>query len=265
MLRELSEDVRALVKDRLRELRSVVRQHRHDRKPAGAGSTQEDRPFPVRELEGVIGHAVSVFDDAMTFAERFAPRPASDAPVFAPRPLQAYFRTEAEERIGGARAFRRDLYRLGRLCLERKDLAGLLIHESSFAAVHAALLKREGAAVATLSAPVDPERRVALVSDLCAALFMELVEARPIRLPVAEDGSEAPEADRAAVSNCLAAIVVACGLATLDMEGSPGQELMEVATLGVDARAERFIVALEREDRGQELADLFENLLVHLN
>ena len=34
MLRELSEDVRILMKDRLRDLRSIVRQHRHDHLPA---------------------------------------------------------------------------------------------------------------------------------------------------------------------------------------------------------------------------------------
>ena len=56
MLRQISEDVRVNLKDRLRELRDAIRQSRHD----SAGETSHDiagnlPPFPGRSL---LGHAL---------------------------------------------------------------------------------------------------------------------------------------------------------------------------------------------------------------
>ena len=74
MLRELSEDVRIRVKDTLRDFRSVVRQHRHDYAPGRPATPDaKDQPFPLREIEGLLGHAVSAFDDVMSLAESLAP------------------------------------------------------------------------------------------------------------------------------------------------------------------------------------------------
>ena len=75
MLRELSEDVRIRVKDRLRDFRSIVRQHRHDHGPGKpAPAEAKDQPFPIRGIEGLLGQAASAFDDVMTLAETLAPR-----------------------------------------------------------------------------------------------------------------------------------------------------------------------------------------------
>lgn len=265
MLRELSEDVRILLKDRLRDLRSIVRQHRHDNpaalKPSASRSGAQDaQPFPVREIEGLLGHAVSAFDDAMTFAERFAP-PGSARRIFAPQPLQAYFRAQSEDRLDGARAFRRDLYQLAKLFLEQQKLAGFAIREGDFATAHAALLKHDAAGIARLHGNIDPDERVALVALLCASLLVELVREQPIRL----EASQHAAPDMAVAVDCLAAIAIASGLATLDMEGAPGHELMEVATLAVDVRKQRIHAALESQDPVDALAALFAGLLTHLN
>ncbi len=265
MLRELSEDVRILVKDRLRDLRSIVRQHRHDNpaalKPSvGHSGGQGGQPFPVREIEGLLGHAVSAFDDAMTFAERFAP-PDSARRIFAPQPLQAYFRAQAEDRLDGARAFRRDLYQLAKLFLQQQKLTGFAIREGDFATVHAALRKHDAVSIAQLHDDIDPDERVALVAYLCASLLVELVRKQPIRLEVLQDAAPG----MAVAANCLSAIAIASGLATLDMEGAPGHELMEVATLAVDVRKQRIHAALQGQDPVGDLAALFAGLLTHLN
>jgi hypothetical protein len=144
MLRELSEDVRIRVKDRLRDFRSIVRQHRHDHAPVKPASAEaKDQPFPVREIEGLLGHAVSAFDDVMSLAESFAPHRSAGVAVSGPQPLQTYFRAEGESHLDGERAFRRDLYRLAKLVLEQKKLNDFRIREGDFAAVHGALEKRD--------------------------------------------------------------------------------------------------------------------------
>lgn len=266
MLREISEDVRVRLKDRLRDLRSMVREHRHDHlRAVGPSAEARDQSFPVREIEGILGHAVSAFDDVMTLAERLAPGGTpGGSTVFAPRPLQEYFRLQPEAGLDGARAFRRDLYRLAKLALQQKNLAGFRIRESDFASVHDALEKSDAGPIARLHAGTNDEERLPLVAGLTARLFVELVKHEPIRLATTTDEEATTGREPTAAVNSLAAIAIACGLATLDLEGAPGRELMEVATLAVDVRGERIHAALDM-DRFDKLTRLFEGLLAHLN
>ncbi len=267
MLRELSEDVRIRVKDRLRDFRSIVRQHRHDHVPGKPASAEaKDQPFPVREIEGLLGHAASAFDDVMSLAESFAPHKSAGTAVSGPQPLQSYFRARGDSHLDGERAFRRDLYRLAKLVLEQKKLDAFRIRESDFAAVHGALEKRDAELIARLHAETDRDERVSLVAALSSSLFVELVRHEPIKLPAPDpDEQETIDIGHTIAVNCLAAIAIACGLATLDMEGAAGPELMEIAVLAVDARADRIHAALDGADQVKELTPLFASLLTHLN
>ncbi len=261
MLREFSEDIRIRVKDRLRDFRLVVRQHRHDSTHARPRAAGPDKPFPVRGIEDLLSHAASAFDDVMTLAQSLAPLPgASQAVLAGPRPLQAYFRTGDDTDIGGERAFRRDLYSLAKLALEKKRLHDVRILESDFASVHEALRESSAIPLARLGDETDRDARVGLVAGLAAAIFLELVRHQPIRLPEAS-GTGASDA----ATQALAAIAIAAGLATLDMEGSAGAELMEIATLAVEARGGRIRAALDSENPVGDLISLFQSLLVHLN
>ena len=265
MLRELSEDVRIRVKDRLRDFRSIVRQHRHDHAPGKPASAEvKYQPFPIRGIEGLLGQAASAFDDVMTLAETLAPRGSpARASGSGPQPLQSYFRARDESKLDGERAFRRDLYRLARLALEKKGLHGVRILESDFAAVHGALEKRDAELIARLHAETDRDERIFLVAALTSSLFVELARQEPIKLPAPE--SDVIDIGQAVAVNCLAAIAIACGLATLDMEGVAGPELMEIAMLAVDARADRISTALDSDDQAGKLTPLFAGLLTHLN
>lgn len=268
MLRELSEDVRILVKDRLRDFRTIVRQHRHDHaasRPAPADA--KEQPFPIREIEGFLGHAASAFDNVMSLAESLAPRNSlGGTPVAGPQPLQSYFRAMGDSALDGERAFRRDLYRLAKLVLLQKNLDDFRIRESDFAAVHGALEKRDAALIARLHAETGRDERVSLVAALSSSLFVELVRQQPIKLPApASDEPDAIDVGHTIAVNCLAAIAIACGLATLDMEGAAAPELMEIAVLAVDARADRIHAALGSDDQMEKLTPLFASLLTHLN
>ncbi|TGP36070.1 hypothetical protein EN871_33635, partial [bacterium M00.F.Ca.ET.228.01.1.1] len=81
MLRQISEDVRVNLKDRLREVRDIIRQSRHD----GSGDASALReatshlpPFPGKGIEGLLSHAASAVDEALSIAESLVPhdRPA---------------------------------------------------------------------------------------------------------------------------------------------------------------------------------------------
>ena len=150
--------------------------------------------------------------------------------------------------------------------LEQKKLDDFRIRESDFAAVHGALEKRDAGLIARLHAEADRDERVSLVAALSSSLFVELVRQEPIKLP-APDAEEQDTIDigHMIAVNCLAAIAIACGLATLDMEGAAGPELMEIAVLAVDARADRIHAALGSDDQVKQLAPLFAGLLTHLN
>jgi hypothetical protein len=138
--------------------------------------------------------------------------------------------------------------------------------ESDFAAVHGALEKRDAGLIARLHAETDRDERVSLVAALSSSLFIELVRQKPIKLPAAEPSEQdAIDLGQTIAVNCLAAIAIACGLATLDMEGAAGPELMEIAVLAVDARADRIHAALDSNDQVNQLTPLFASLLTHLN
>lgn len=262
MLRDVSEDVRIRVKDGLRELRSIVREHRHDHVSQYSAKDQ-----PVRGVEDIIGHAVSAFDDVMKLAQNLAPVRGHAIAAPGAKPLHSYFRARGNDEIDGARAFRRDLYRLAKLTLEQKKLTGFRIREVDFAAVHDALGRNEARRIAQLHVDLDGAAKKEVVAALVAALFLLLVRKRPITLPLPSgiDAAETDPAARAVISNVLASISIACGLATLDMEGASGSELMEIAVLAVDVRADRIAAAMDKETSQAELTVLFENLLTHLN
>jgi hypothetical protein len=268
MLRELSEDVRILVKDRLRDFRSIVRQHRHDHAQGGRQATgAKEQTLAARGIEGFLGHAASAFDDMMTLAENLAPRPGTPGSTGSgPQPLQSYFRAAGDATLDGERAFRRDLYRLAKLALQKNGLHDFRILESDFAAVHETLEKNCAGPIARLHARTEQDERIALVAALSASLFVELVRKGPVRLPRAEAGAEgSARAGSGVALNALAAIAIACGLATLDMEGAPGAELMEIATLAVGARGDRIRAALDGADAVKNITPLFAGLLTHLN
>ena len=142
--------------------------------------------------------------------------------------------------------------------LEQKKLDAFRIRESDFAAVHDALEKRDAELIARLHSETDRDERVRLVASLATSLFVELVRQQPIRLS-SDDASET--AGGSVAVNGLAAIAIACGLATLDMEGAPGPDLMEIAALAVDVRADRIRAALDGDDQVKELTPLFASLL----
>ncbi|MEO3388375.1 hypothetical protein [Mesorhizobium sp. CAU 1741] len=263
MLREISEEVRVALKDRLRDARQVIRQHRHDGGHSPMARVGEHLklphpPLPVRGVESLLGHAVSAFDDAMTVAERFVPIDrAAGVGRNSARSLDIYFRGRDE----GSRAFRRDLYYLAATVLAARGITGARIHETELASVHAAMKGKHGAELAALDGAHGWSERVAAGAVLCASLLTELLDHRPIRF---EDGSVPNESIRTLEILCLTPIVLTAGFATVDADAAREADLLDLTILATDARIDRIEPACRGPEGQQELTRIFAMLFAHL-
>ncbi|TGT45758.1 hypothetical protein [Mesorhizobium sp. M8A.F.Ca.ET.165.01.1.1] len=265
MLRQISEDVRVNLKDRLREVRDIIRQSRHD----GSGDASALReatshlpPFPGKGIEGLLSHAASAVDDALSIAESFVPheRPISvDGTTV--KGLGTYFPAgDEDQQLNAERLFRRDMYYLSKAVLAGLKIENARIHEAGFAAVHSAMRKRHGDLLAALAAPGAGLQAIAAT---CAALLIELLNQRPVRF-----GEAAPESNaaggRALDISCLGPVVLACGLATTGRDGAPEPDMLEIAMLAADIRHERIVQACAKASPVDELTPVFATLLAHL-
>lgn len=251
MLREISEDLRAGIKDRLREVRGAIRRRRDDRAPSrGAGA-----PFPLRGIEGLLGQAASAFDDAMSFAESLVPiaRGAKAANGFAD-----YF-PAGGDMLAAERLFRRDAYYLTRTVATALKLEDVDLYEAEFAAVHDAIRKRHAQLLAPGFATGDWSAKVARAAAVAAAVTLEMLHHRPIRM------REAASADgRATEIGCIAPVPLAMAIATVGADGLAIDQVLESSVLAVEARIDRILSACTGRDPQAELAAVYAALLAHL-
>jgi len=262
MLRQISEDVRVNLKDRLRDVRYVIRQSRHDH-ARNAAMEAEGRNSPssaAKGLEDLLGHAASVVDDAMSLAEALVPheRPAS-ADAATVRSFDHYFRSNGRgPSLDGERAFRRDMYYLAKAIAAKKTAGAPRIYEASLAAAHASMRKRHADLIAELDIAAEPDERIAVAAALCAALLIELIEHRPIRFN--EGGGRNLDLE----IRFLAPLALACGLATIGADDLAAADMLEITMLAADVRHDRIVQAYGKADRLGELTTVFAVLLAHL-
>lgn len=265
MLRQISEDVRVNLKDRLRDVRHAIRQSRHDhaRNAAAEAEGRNSPSAPARGLEDLLGHAASVVDDAMSLAESLVPheRPAS-ADAAAVRSFDHYFRSNGRgPSLDGERAFRRDMYYLAKAIATRKTAGAPSIYEASLAAAHASMCKRHADLIAELDVTAEPAERIAAAAALCAALLIELIEHRPIRF---NEGAQGGGRNLDLEIRFLAPLALACGLATISADDLAAADMMEITMLAADVRHDRIVQAYSKTDRLGELTSVFAVLLAHL-
>ncbi len=264
MLREISDEVRVALKDRLRDVRHTIRQHRHDGSVTPSARLAEILPLPrppfaPEAIDQLVGHAVSAFDDAMTLAERLTPVPRSAPPTDGVRSFATYFPLgEARE---GARAFRRDLYYLAREVLASRRVADARIHESELAAVHATMRARYRDLIATIAGAADWAARIEVASAFSAVLLLTMLDHRAIRF---DDAALSSREARTLELLCLVPVVLACGFATVEPDASPEPDILDLTVLATEARLDRITAACAGADGQAELTRIFATLLAHL-
>lgn len=257
-LRTLPVEAAVNVKDRLRDIRDFLREHRHDqpgsRAPRRGAFSAADGQF--REM---LGHMVSVVDDALTLAEGMSagllPRVGNDR--LWPQALTVYFPSDGEAWLG-ERAFRRDMYAAAKRASLRAGLDPQgAVRESVFSAAHKGMYRRHRSILATLGGPSSDRLRP--VAAIVAAVAHELqravrTEARWRSVTASHEG--------AFVQRCLPGLL-ASGLATLDPEAARRAEFFELALLATEARGDRIAAGLA-ETSPKALAEVLAGLLSRL-
>ncbi|MEJ5081557.1 hypothetical protein [Ochrobactrum sp. MYb379] len=260
MLRILSEEIAVNLKDRLREVRYMIRRNRDESLRADQASS---RPGEIVSPELLLGHAASMMDKALTTAETISiSLISSDPNVHSSTPhvksLAIYFGGSAE----GVRAFRKDMYYLTKEVLRRHQLQNVLIQEAIFVTVHDRLARNHAVLLKNVFAAEAGENRLAATAKVITAIFTQLLLERPVRF-ISMEGHCDPQALRQFEVSCFAAVSLACGLMTLKPADLAGIDPLESAILALDVRQERLMLAAENNDQSQ-LDGLFQTLLAHL-
>jgi len=260
MLRILSEEIAVNLKDRLREVRYMIRRNRYESLLTEQSST---RPGEIVSPELLLGHAASVMDKALTTAETISislissdPNVHNSAPHV--KSLSVYFGVAAE----GARAFRKDMYYLTKEVLRRHQLQNVLILEATYVTVHNRMMQKHGALLKNVFSSEAGDAKVAATAKAIAAMFLELLDERPVRIS-STDGLFDTRALHRFEATCFAAVGVACGLATVKGADLAGADPLESAILALEVRYDRLMQATEDRDQPQ-LEILFQTLIAHL-
>lgn len=260
MLRILSEEIAVNLKDRLREVRYMIRRNRHE---SLQGEHAASRPGEIVSPELLLGHAASMMDKALTTAETLSISLISSNPYVhnsAPhiKSLAVYFSSGSE----GVRAFRKDMYYLTKEVLRRNQLQNVLIQEAVFVTVHAKVIRKYGALLKSAFAAEVGDKKINETAKAITVIFLEFLAEKPVRF-ISLDAHCDPQALHRFEMMCFAAVGLACGLATAKAADLEGVDPLESAILALDARQERVVQAAEERDQ-EQLTTLFETLITHL-
>jgi hypothetical protein len=250
MIRDISNEIVVSLKDRLRDVRHLIR-----------ASRQGANPVPQNLPDILFGTAARAVDKALTAAETISislvsQDPAAHSTTIEARSLDVYFQGETGK---GEALFRRDAYYLTKRMLSVLGSSNALIHEATFSAVHTTMVRRHGARMLT----AKREGGLTDIAAICANLAVELqshYHSEPLTLPAYHEAQPDTETEYL----CFASIALAIGLATY-ADHEPGEErLVESALLALQARQDKFEQAIHGADRTDALSDLFTFLIPHL-
>lgn len=249
MIRDISSDIVVNLKDRLRDVRHLIRSSRLDAKPHA-----QDLP------DMLFGQAARVMDKAFTTAETISislvsQDPAAHTATIEARSLDAFFPAGAGK---GEALFRRDVYYLTKRIFSILGSDNPLIHEATFAAVHAAMSRRH--AHLLLAAR---EGGLAEIAAACAVMTVEL-QSQYDAAPTAFPAHVAAKPDRRTQYLCFAAIALAIGVATYVEVEPCDEKLVESTLLALQARQEKFGVAIASGNPEPALSSLYAFLMPHL-
>ncbi len=250
MIRDISNEIVVNLKDRLRDVRHLIRASRADTKTA---------PQDLSEI--LFGRAARVMDKAFTAAETISislvsQDPAAHSTTIEARSLEAYFPANTAK---GEALFRRDIYYLTKRLFSILGSKNALIHEATFVAVHAAMSRRH----APVLFAAEQDGGLDDIATACATLAAELqshYHAAPLTLPAHLEA----QPDKGTEYLCFAAIALAIGLATYADNEPGGDKLVESTLLALQARQDKFDQAIEAADPVKALAALFAFLIPHL-
>lgn len=249
MIRDISNEIVVGLKDRLRDVRHMIRASRSDKIKTVAPEGPEI----------LLGHAARVVDKALTVAETISislvsQDPKAHSTTIEARSFNSYFPADTAK---GEALFRRDVYYLTKRIFTVLGAENTIVHEATFASAHAIMIRRHTdqlKAVARTNGLNDIARACATLTFALQSSF----QAQP--LPPHVPGESAPEI--ATQYLCFSAIALAIGLAShSDMEEPGDEKLVESALLALKARQTALIEATQGKGRTDGLSGLFAFLI----
>lgn len=249
MIRDISNEIVVGLKDRLRDVRHMIRASRSDK----------IRTAAPEGPEALLGHAARVVDKALTVAEKISillvsQDPKAHSATIEARSLHAYFPADSAK---GEALFRRDVYYLAKRIFTVLGSENPVVHEATFASVHAIMIRRHADRIKAATRT----NGLTEISDACAVLTFELQSSHQAQpLPPHMPGDNGP--DMATRFLCFSAIALAIGLASYSDNEEPGDEkLVESALLALKARHTSLIEATQGKNRTDALSGLFAFLI----
>jgi hypothetical protein len=250
MLRDISSELVVGLKDRLRDVRHLIRVSREE-----ARSASQDLP------DVVLNTVARVMDKAFTTAESvsislISSDPAAHSSIIEARSIDIYFPQDAG---AGEALFRRDVYYLAKRLFADLGARNALLHEATFSSVHGVMLRRHSAMLWAAKRNGD----LGDIAKACAVLALELQAAyQSASLPLPGHHEHQPAKDMQYL--CFSAIALAIGLATYAEHELGEEKLVESAILALQARRSKLDDATGAADRVKALSDLFAFLIPHL-
>ncbi|QND53723.1 hypothetical protein HB779_18890 [Phyllobacterium sp. 628] len=248
MIRDISNEIVVNLKDRLRDVRHMIRASRSD----NIKQNVTDGP------EILLGHAARVVDKALTVAETISISLVSQDPkvhstTIEARSLNTYFPAEAAK---GETLFRRDIYYLTKRLFAILGAKNALVHEATFAAVHTAMIRQYSNLIEVATQTND----LTAIAKVCATLVTELQashQGQPV--PPHLHGETAP--DGATQFLCFTAIALAIGIASYSDNEPSDEKLVDSALLALKARQSNLSEIMQSKDRTIALSGLFAFLI----
>ncbi|WP_349366007.1 MAG: hypothetical protein ABL311_16045 [Nitratireductor rhodophyticola] len=251
MLRDASQDMAIHLKDRLRDIRDLLRSHRHERQATAATG----RHFS--DIEKLLARAASMVDDTLTLAETASRTvlPGAHKHELVLWPLSEYFSDPGS----GERAFRRHMYRAAKaLAATLKETEPPVIRETGFTAAHETLRQRQGHMVLVLKNASRPDIKRPLLAGMLAHLVQDVC-----RSALNDPATPASAQDAKTAILVFAPGLLASALMAFD-DSLPASDLLDIATLAVAARRDRMAHSFGADQPIADLTAVFESLLTHL-
>jgi len=254
------------VKDQIRSVRYRIRRSADGDPVRGAVIRPSRVPRPV----AVVANAV--FSQVETTARALLPDPAPEWRGAAfPLPVERYFGAgETGEDEG--QAFTLAIYDALKQLLNRFGAREYLVFEQAIGEAHAAILARHSGLIAAALGAGSTASRSQPITQLCAAIAIELAKAHPIKEALLDPQGKAVPRNLSSSLNeyCACVVGLSTAIVSLRLEGEAtdvpqGSDwIVQSADMAVDARFTRFAAAMASSDPTVNLAAEFAAILPFL-
>ncbi|WP_139032238.1 hypothetical protein [Mesorhizobium amorphae] len=262
----LPEELRTMVKERLRDARFLAREMRASARKGQDSQTPEGTDHAAGPA-GLVTAIADFSDTALSALESVAIGLLSSDPKAhfgnaSAYPLSRYFDGES---ASAQAMFARDCYFAAKQVLLAKGISNPHLSEELFAEAHRLAAKGQqlGQQPSPSGKAGNPDASLDDVALRAAAMARAILRARPVEAPGhIEDAANGRMLDSNIYS--AAALALATAVASYHEDVTADDDIYPGVCAAVDARYALFAKALASQDRPEDLAHVFADLIPHL-